>query len=118
MNLVGGLKPFIRVLVQRAKLAEEHSNMVNYQMTIVHQSQAGGQTFGRRNPHSMHWKEIRTKDELHILSCALKSITMTLGRKNAHFDLLRLKNHPCCFDVQRDCGFGSYECLSHPIKEI
>ena len=82
-----------------------------------HQSQAGGQTFPRRNPHSRHWKEIRSKDERHILSCAFKSITMKLGRNNAHFDLLRLTNHPCCLDVQRDCGFGSYECLSRPIKE-
>ena len=35
MKLVGGLKPLVRVLVQRAKLAEEHSTMVNCQMTIV-----------------------------------------------------------------------------------
>ena len=89
------------------QLSDDHS----------HQSQAGGQTFPRRNPHSQHWKEISTKDEMHILSCALKSITMKLCRNNAHFDLLRLTNHPCCLDVQRDCGFGSYECLSHPIKE-
>ena len=35
MKLVGGLKPLVRVFVQRAKLAEEHSTVVNCQITIV-----------------------------------------------------------------------------------